>query len=80
MKKLVIHQVKVLPEYYDATNAGIKNFELRYNDRTYKTGDWLELREWDGSHYTGRKCIRKITHVFELDKIGFIDWVALTLV
>ena len=43
-----IHELKILPEYYDAVRLGDKRFEIRKNDRDYHTGDILRLKEWDG--------------------------------
>jgi ParB family transcriptional regulator, chromosome partitioning protein len=43
---------------FEAVLAGVKTFELRFNDREFRTGDVLILDEWDktNSTYTGR-CI-----------------------
>ncbi|MCI5157968.1 MAG: DUF3850 domain-containing protein [Candidatus Electrothrix sp. AUS1_2] len=51
MKK---HELKILPEYFYAVLNREKLFEFRKNDRAYKLGDLIILREWDGSSYTGR--------------------------
>ena len=40
------HQLKTWPEYFKAVAAGTKTFEVRENDRNFKVGDVLELREW----------------------------------
>ena len=42
-----VHELKILPEYYKAQKAGKKNFEIRKNDRDYKVGDKLVLKEYD---------------------------------
>lgn len=42
----MIHELKILPEYFDAVNCGKKNFEIRLNDRNYQKDDELILREW----------------------------------
>lgn len=49
-----VHELKILPEYFDAVSCGIKRFEIRKNDRDFHTGDILCLKEWDGEKYTGR--------------------------
>ena len=41
-----VHKLKLDSNYYDNSAAGIKNFEIRKNDRNYQVGDVLELREW----------------------------------
>ena len=73
------HYVKLSYEYYDAVERREKNFEIRYNDRDYREGDWLVLREWDVGDYTGWEIVRRITHVYKLDSIGWPGWVAMSI-
>lgn len=47
------HDLKILPEYFEAVTSGMKTFELRKDDRGFATGDHVVLWEWDGE-YTGR--------------------------
>jgi hypothetical protein len=37
------HELKTDPESFDATWAGLKKYEVRFNDRNYQIGDWLRL-------------------------------------
>lgn len=74
-----VHYVKLAWQYYDAVEKREKNFEIRYNDRDYREGDWLVLREWDVGDYTGWEIVRRITHVYELDSIGLPGWVAMSI-
>lgn len=63
-KRLPInHEIKILPQYYEAVSKGIKQFELRKDDRDYQVGDLVRLREWDGKEYTGSKMIVGIKYV-----------------
>ncbi|WP_373205328.1 DUF3850 domain-containing protein [Clostridium tertium] len=51
-------------EYFDLQDRGIKNFEVRFNDRDYKVGDELNLNEFSEGDYTGRSIKRKIIYIF----------------
>lgn len=63
------HELKVWPEYYTALERGEKTFEFRRDDRPFRVGDLLFLREYDGGRYgathgyTGRECIRRVTYI-----------------
>ena len=61
-----IHDLKTLPEYYNAVESGDKLFEVRKNDRHYQTGDVLVLREYDPTTeeaYSGRFIVCRVTYV-----------------
>jgi len=51
------HILKCWPEYFQAISNGSKKFELRKNDRGFKTGDTLILVEYDPetAQFTGLK-------------------------
>ena len=72
-------RIKLLSRYFDAVESRIKTFEVRFNDRDYRVGDWLILREWDGSDFTGRAIMRRVTYVCSLDEIGLTGWVAMSI-
>lgn len=56
------HKIKIRPDYFDAILSGQKTFEVRYNDREYKTGDTVALMEFNAmtNVYTGRIIYRRI--------------------
>lgn len=65
MEDRKIHDLKILPEYFESIIAGDKTFEVRLNDRNYKKGDLLLLKEWSNDEgYTGRKTIKSIGYIF----------------
>lgn len=63
--KNVVHELKILPEYYEPVKKGIKTFEVRKDDREprFTPGDRLMLREFDGTKYTGRYLVADVLYV-----------------
>ena len=59
------HLLKITPEYFLAVDSGQKNFELRENDRDYKVGDMLVLREWKNSVFTGHELMFEISYILK---------------
>lgn len=59
------HELKTWPEYFEPTWNGLKRFEFRKNDRDFKQGDVLRLREWDPKteKYTGREIAAMVAYV-----------------
>ncbi len=68
---MTIHKLKLDACYYDDSASGIKTFEIRKNDRNFKVGDILELREWVWSElegtgaYTGEVHWKIITYILD---------------
>ena len=50
----MIHQLKILPKFFEKVISGEKTFEVRENDRNFKVGDYLALNEFANGDYTGR--------------------------
>jgi Domain of unknown function (DUF3850) len=69
------HDLKLWPQFWDATVAGGRSFDIRNNDRGFKVDDVVRLREWDPGieppgewpGYTGRECYRRITYVLHAE-------------
>ena len=57
------HILKIAPIWFEAALHGAKRFEVRRNDRDFKEGDHIVLREWDGTDYTGRQILGYIDYV-----------------
>ncbi|EGO8850092.1 DUF3850 domain-containing protein [Enterococcus faecalis] len=62
-KEPAIHELKILPEYFEAVVSGNKRFEIRKNDRNYKKGDILRLNEYQDGQYTGDVHVAEITYI-----------------
>jgi len=75
-----IHDLKCCPEYFGCAIRYGESMQLRKNDRDFRIGDTLKLREWDPKlgaegEYTGSKAWRKvvwITDSFEGMKPGYV--------
>jgi hypothetical protein len=73
------HELKCWPDSFEAIAGGFKAFELRKDDRGYRVGDYLLLREWNPTpvvtpsvvidlvpvrrQYTGRNMMCVITYI-----------------
>ena len=69
-----IHELKILPEYYDAVRCGDKRFEIRKNDRDFHSGDILRLKEWDGQRFTGEELDALVRYVYYgIDEYGLAE-------
>ena len=59
------HYLKTLPKYFVPIERGIKNFEVRFNDRGYKIGDILHLEEFADGEFTGRVITKEICYILD---------------
>lgn len=67
------HELKILPEYFEAVTSGRKRFEIRKNDRDYKVCDRLYLREWNGENFTGNSYKAEVTYITDYaQKDGYV--------
>lgn len=73
----MIHQLKILQQYYDGVASGDKTFEIRKNDRGFAKGDTLLLSVWNEElkAFTGDQIQREVTWVLYDHKglrVGFV--------
>ena len=59
------HEVKLGAEFFEDVLHNRKTFELRKNDRDYRVGDLLVLKEFKNGEETGRECTRYINYMLE---------------
>jgi len=71
----MIHELKIEPEHFRAVSFLLKKAEIRKNDRDYKVGDWLLLREYDPEtgKYTCETVQRRIVHITAGGRHGIQD-------
>ena len=53
------HTLKILPQYYEEVKAGIKDFELRKNDRDYMIQDTVILKAWENGQYLDKEPLKR---------------------
>ena len=73
----MIHELKILPNYFEEVICGAKTFEVRKNDRDFKVGDMLALNEYDADkkEYTGNSCLVYVDYILKDEnycKNGFV--------
>lgn len=85
----VIHELKTDPLVFEAVYLGVKTFEIRRDDREFKIGDTLFLREtqYTGAQmatgkpliYTHREAYRTVSHILRGPLYGLADgWAILS--
>jgi hypothetical protein len=62
-----VHELKTVQPYFDQISRGAKKFELRKNDRDFKWGDILVLREYSTKTetYQGNDLVVRVTAVLD---------------
>lgn len=66
------HNLKTWPKYFQEIWDGKKKFEVRKNDRNFKVGDKLYLKEWDPGKevYLSRMLICKVPYILNGGAFG----------
>lgn len=66
----MVHTLKVWRQWFTAVVDGTKTFEVRVNDRGFKVGDVLVLREFDPETetYSGRSVSCRVTYLMDGDE------------
>ncbi len=78
---MTIHDLKVWTQFFWDIKAGRKTFEVRINDRGFKVGDELLLREWEAipQRYTGHTVWAKVTYLCDIRSIMNEDMVGMSI-
>ena len=63
-----IHELKTDDHVYRLVENGKKTFDFRKNDRDFKEGDILHLKEWypgtvTEGEYSGHSLLAKVTYI-----------------
>lgn len=72
---MIVHELKTWHEPFEAISCGAKTFEFRKDDRKYRVGDVLRLREFDAldATYSGRELEAQVTYVLGGGGFGIPD-------
>ena len=76
--KNAVHFLKTWHEFFEDSLKGLRNFEVRKNDRGFKIGDILILEEWFPPPnfqgvYSGRGLARTVTYILPGGQFGIAD-------
>ncbi len=70
----MIHRLKISPKYLNDILDGSKKFELRKDDRNFKVGDVLKLKEWKDDHFTRNYVKVKVYYkLSDCPQFGLMD-------
>ncbi len=78
----MIHELKSWPQFMDALITSTKTFEVRKNDRDFKVGDYLMLREFDpATGKYGRRVVgARVIYAMYGPCLGIADgWVCMSI-
>lgn len=69
MKNSTTHELKIMPEFYNAVIENKKKFEIRKNDRNFQVGDNVVLREFsESAGYSGRYALGTILYITDYNQ------------
>jgi hypothetical protein len=75
IREPVIHELKTWTAYYEAISEGRKTFEIRKDDRDFRVGDVLRLRDFDPTKdaYTGAQLDVVVTYITDAKNLGCLE-------
>lgn len=59
----MMHELKIMPQYFEKVLSEEKTFEIRFDDRTFSVGDDILLKECREGQYTGRIQMVRIIYM-----------------
>jgi len=69
------HDLKIIAPYFGYLQQGLKDFEIRFDDRDFLVDDILNLQEYKYNEWTGecaQKRIKYILRRFEGLQMGYV--------
>ena len=76
-----VHELKTLNPFFEDVWSGLKDFEVRKNDRDFKVGDRLKLIEFgEAKNYVPRFILKDVKYILKGGQYGISsDYVVLGL-
>ncbi len=69
-----MHELKTINPFFEDVWSGLKDFEVRKNDRYFKVGDILKLVEYgESKHYVPRFIFKEIKYILKGGQYGISD-------
>jgi hypothetical protein len=68
---MTFYELKTINPYFQDVYEGKKKFVLRLNDRKFKVGDILKLKEYipERQEYTGDFIVKVVEYILPLEKL-----------
>ena len=57
------HKLKTVNPFFEQARDGLKNFEVRFDDRDFNVGDIIILQQYRYEKYTGEEITRTIKYI-----------------
>ena len=69
-----MHELKTINPFFEDVWSGLKDFEVRKNDRDFKVGDILKLVEYgESKNYVPRFIFKEIKYILKGGQYGISD-------
>lgn len=69
-----VHELKTVNPFFENVWSGLKDFEVRKNDRDFKVGDRVKLVEFgEAKNYTPRYILKDIKYILQGGQYGIAD-------
>src|SRR5690606_9869902 len=67
-----VHHLKILDQYYEDIESGLKTFEVRFNDRNYEVGDIIQFNVINDNKITLKQTLTKYLITYVLKDINYL--------
>jgi len=64
----VTHNLKTVDPFFEWVVKGVKDFEIRFDDRDFLVGDIVNLQEYKSNILTGQNIKKEIKYILRKNK------------